>query len=282
MSRTLSVSMQSHLAGRSHTRCSMLRLDLRDGTSIGITDHDRDLTYNLGDGALTYFADTGILPSDVAFAVGLDADNYEVSGPIGDTVTLTALLGGRLDRARARLFQVNHRNLSHGAIALMAGNVTEARAEGGRFVLEIRNDFDRFNQTVGNIITNYCSGEHPNCCVNMGAETATTVTAVISVLEFTVAATLTDRHVPGRLWFTSGALDGTLPMEIVRRSGDTVELFQPLVEPPQIGDALVVKEGCNRTRTMCRDRFDNVLEFRGYPEVPGSDQIMRQPVPGQG
>lgn len=274
--------MASHLAGRAHTRCTMLRLDLRDGTSIGITTHDRPLSFNLGDGVITYAADIGILPSDVALSTGLEADNYEVTGPVSATITREALLGGRFDRATARLFQVNHRNLAHGAIRLMKGNVTQARVEGGRFTLEIRNEFDRYNQVVGRLITNRCSGDHAACCTNIAPEIATTVTAVVDALTFTVSATLTERHIPGRLWFTSGQLAGTLPVEITARSGNSVTLFTPLVEAPKVGDALIVKEGCDLTRTMCRDRFNNVLEFRGYPELPGSDQVLRPTVPGQG
>ena len=282
MSRTLTAGMAAMLGTRAHSRCNMMRLDLRDGTSIGITDHNRDLAFDLGDGELAYSAKTGILSSDISLATGLESDNYEVTGPIGDVITQEALLGGRLDRAEVRLFQVNWKVLTDGPIRLMLGNVTDARAEGGRFVLEIRNQFDRYNQTVGNVITGYCSGKHASCCVNIGAELETTVTAVAGPMEFTVADILTDRHIPGKVWFTSGSLAGTLPVETFSHSDNTLTLFSPLVEAPQVGDTLIVKEGCSLTRAMCKERFNNVINFRGYPEVPGTDQVLRNPIPGQG
>ena len=160
MSRTLSAGLTSHLATRSHTRCNMLLLDLRDGTSIGVTDHDKDISFDIGDGTVTYQAGTGILTSDVSLSAGLDADNYEVTGPIADVVTLEAVVGGRFNRARARLFQVNWKRLTDGAIKLLAGNVSEARIEGGKFVFEIRSDADRFNQVVGRLIINNCDADH--------------------------------------------------------------------------------------------------------------------------
>jgi hypothetical protein len=49
----------------------MLRLDLQDGTSLGITDHDQPCRMNLGDGAISYSASTGILASDVVLTCGL-------------------------------------------------------------------------------------------------------------------------------------------------------------------------------------------------------------------
>jgi uncharacterized phage protein (TIGR02218 family) len=262
----------------------MLRLDLEDGTVLGLTDHDRDIELDIGDGAGTaiYRADLGVSFSNIDIPGGLDTGNFEFEGPISSIITREAVLGGRFNYATVYPFEVNWKAPDTGRREFPKGNLTEINIEGGKFKAQVRDLRDKFNQVIGNVITNLCKAEHAACCVNIGAETATTVTAVASALEFTVAATLTDNHVPGRVWFTSGDLVGTRSVEIYSRSGNTITLFAPLVELPQIGDALVVKEGCDRTRTMCRDRFDNVLEFRGYPEVPGSDQVLRMPIPGQG
>lgn len=282
MSRTVSAALAAHLATRAHKRATMLRLDLRDGTSIGITDHDQDLTFAGVGGSLDYHASTGIRSSDVSLSIGLEADSFEVTGPIGAIVSLAGLLGGRFDRARARLFMVNWGDLTQGSIALLAGNVAEARPEGGKFVFEVRSDADRFNQIVGDLITPYCTGRHATCCLQIAAETNTTLNAVVDELNITVAAAIDAADfVDGKLWFTSGVGNGTLPMDIVGGSGSTLELFRPLPFTPSPGDSLTIKEGCDRTRTMCRDRYDNVLEFRGFPEVPGSDQAMKIPVPGE-
>lgn len=281
MSRTVSVALAAHLATRAHHRCNMLRLDLRDGTALGITDHDQDLPFDEGSGEITYTASTGIFPSDVTLQAGLEADNFEVNGPIGAVVTLAALLGGRFDRARARLFVVNWDELTQGPLRIMAGNIAEVRVEGSKFVFEIRSDSDRFNQTIGRLITPYCPGDHATCCVQIADELPTTLDAVVDEYHLTVDAVIDPAdYADGRLWFTSGALAGTLPVEIVGGSGSTLELFEPLPATPSPGDALTLKEGCNRTREMCRDRFDNVVNFRGFPEVPGSDQALKVPVPG--
>src|SRR5687767_12045389 len=122
MSRTLTAGMTTHLATRSHSRCSMLLLSLTDGSTLGITDHDKDIDYNLTDAALgsvTYQAGTGILRSDVSLSASMDADNYEVTGPIGEVVTLEAILGGRFNRARAWLFEINWKDTTAGAIKIL-------------------------------------------------------------------------------------------------------------------------------------------------------------------
>ena len=229
MSRTLGGPLASHIATRAHTRCAMLRLDLRDGTSIGITDHDRDLTFDLGDGAISYSAATGILPSDVKLSAGFDADNFEVTGPIADLVTREAVLGGRFNRARARLFQVNWRSLASGVIKILAGDVADARVEGGKFVLAITSDIARFNQVIGSVITPYCSADFGDArCGFTPEEISATVSAVTSDLSFTVTFTgsyANDYFNAGQVEFTSGALSGTAPVEIFDRPRSCVHLL---------------------------------------------------------
>jgi uncharacterized phage protein (TIGR02218 family) len=273
----------------------MLLLELRDGTSIGVTDHDKDLNYNiLGSGTVTYQAGTGILTSDISLQTGLDADNYEVTGPIGELVTLEAILGGRFNRARAYLFQVNWKKLSDGAIKLLSGNVSEARIEGGKFVFEIRSDCDRFNQVVGRLIVNNCDADFGDArCGITPEEIAGTVTAAASDgLSFTVSFTgsyANNYFNLGQVEFTSGDLNGTAPVEIFDwTSGGVVTLFAPLAEAPAVGDTCTIKVGCTKARSSsdptvrtCKF-YDNVINFRGFPEVPGSDQILRATIPGQG
>lgn len=281
MSRTLG-ALAPHVARSSKTLAALLRLDLSDGTAIGLTSHDQDLSVSHVGGALTYQARTGIFPSDIVLTAGLDADNCEVSGPIGATVTLAALFGGRFNRATARLFLVDWTSPATGYVPLLKGYVSDARMEGRRFILELRSDADRFNQNIGELVNPYCSGKHAACCVQIADETETTVAAVVDEYRITVAAAIDpDDFAYGKLWFTDGDLAGTLPMDIVGGTGSTLELFAPLAATPGIGDALTIKEGCNRTREMCRDRFANAINFRGCPETPGTDQMMRYPVPGE-
>jgi uncharacterized phage protein (TIGR02218 family) len=284
--RTLTAGMAGHLTGTAHTRCDMLLLDLRDGTSIGITSHDSDLDYDIGDGTVTYDSGTGILASDVSQSCGLEANNYEVTGPLSDIVTLEAVAGGRFDRARARLFQVNWKNLGNGAIKIMAGSVAEARVEGGKFIFEIRDDFDLFNQTVGRLITNGCDADYGDARCGATPETVVgTVAAVTSAMQFTVSyagSFANDYFNKGTVEALTGELAGTLPVEIEDWTvGGAITLFTPLVEAPAIGDTFTVKRGCGKSRADCMER-NNILNFRGYPEVPGSDQALRMAIPGQG
>lgn len=127
--RLLSSALTTHIAGNAHTLARMVRIDRIDGTTLCFTDHNKPLTYNLGDGALTYMPDTGILPSALALVEGFDADNMEISGPIGDDVSLADIRGGRFNRARVRFFMVNWRDLTSAPTFVAAGNFRSAGSQ---------------------------------------------------------------------------------------------------------------------------------------------------------
>jgi uncharacterized phage protein (TIGR02218 family) len=52
-------------------------------------------------------------------------------------------------------------------------------------------------------------------------------------------------------------------------------------EPIAVGDTFTVTAGCDKRFATCRDRFDNVLNFRGYPHIPGNEYVTRYAVAGE-
>jgi hypothetical protein len=58
----------------------------------------------------------------------------------------------------------------------------------------------------------------------------------------------------------------------------TIELYLPLPFDIQVGDTCRVYRGClKRLFADCRDTFDNVPNFRGFPSIPGSDFLAQYP-----
>ena len=290
--RTLAAGLVSHLATDTHTRCGMLRLDLVDGSTLAVTDHDRALSFNLGDGSATYSPRTGILPSDLSLSTGFDPDEVEITGPLVDTateawhVTRAAVLGGRFDDAVARYFQVNWSSLSSGPIRLLRGYVVKAEVIGSSFKLTIHSEASKYKQEVGRGITGYCDADFQDTrCGYSEAADSLTVVAVTNAREFTVNnanSRADDYFNRGTVSFTSGALNGTRPVEILDWADGggsaQIALWTDLAEAPQVGDTLDVKRGCGKTREDCM-AYNNIVNFRGFPDVPGTDQVLRYPNP---
>ncbi len=54
----------------------------------------------------------------------------------------------------------------------------------------------------------------------------------------------------------------------------TLALFLPLPFPAIAGDVLRIQPGCDKRLATCREKFDNRLNFRGEPHIPGDKGII--------
>jgi uncharacterized phage protein (TIGR02218 family) len=287
---TLTAGFQNHLKGRSHQRCSMLRLTLRDGTVLGFTDHDRVLAFDLGDGVgeVDYRPDFGMKLSNVQTGCGLDAGNFEVRFPIAlapRPFTREAVMGGRFHYCEARLFQVIWSDLTLGGRKFMRGNAGEWRVEGDVAIAEVRDQRDKLNQDTGRVVSNQCDADYADQvkCFAVPTEITGTVTHVDSAMQVTVSfagSYANNFFNRGLLIGLTGANAGTkaVPIDTWTAAG-LVKLYWPLVSMPQVGDTFTVRDGCARTRAACM-AHDAILWFRGFPEVPGT-QAMKPAIPSQ-
>ncbi|MCA3174926.1 MAG: DUF2163 domain-containing protein [Burkholderiales bacterium] len=71
----------------------------------------------------------------------------------------------------------------------------------------------------------------------------------------------------GVLEFTSGANLGQT-RTVKSYSGGVFEFALPFWEPIAVGNTFKVRPGCNNTMSDCRDKFNNLLRYRGTPFVP--------------
>lgn len=289
--RTISVAMAGKLAVSGKRLAKMLRIEMGDGTVLGFTDHDQDIVYDLlGDGDETYEAGRGVLVSDIVLRAGLDADNFEATGPLSDDVTLAGLLGARFKDARCWLFEVDWSDLSAGHIPWMGGHIGDARPRGSEFMFDIRNLFERLQQMVGRAMINTCDADHtlpidPRCGRTPETDTATVVSAVDGMQMTVTLATggWADGYFnKGEvLGLTGGNAGAKLKIEDYDSGSLVIKLFGFLPVVPEAGDTFTLIRGCGKLRVDCMARA-NMINFRGEPDSPGDDQLRRAPIPGQG
>ncbi|MEP1253113.1 MAG: DUF2163 domain-containing protein, partial [Alphaproteobacteria bacterium] len=70
--------MQAALDGRATTHARCWKVERRDGTLFGFTDHDRALTI----AGLSYEAATGFTATSIESSLGLAVDNLDVEGAL--------------------------------------------------------------------------------------------------------------------------------------------------------------------------------------------------------
>lgn len=78
----------------------------------------------------------------------------------------------------------------------------------------------------------------------------------------------------GLMTFTSG-LNAGLSMEVKRYITGIIELQLPMPYPVAEGDTYSLVAGCGkRFNEDCKARYNNVVNFRGEPHIPGADQLL--------
>ena len=114
--------------------------------------------------------------------------------------------------------------------------------------------------------------------------TGITISSVTNHMEFVIAGYTGDAPDAflsgGFALFTSG-LNNLVKIGVSSwvLSTKTVKIFQPLTQVLAVSDTLVLISGCDRIRTTCVNAYDNILNFRGEPDLPGDDSIFRIPPP---
>jgi len=56
-----------------------------------------------------------------------------------------------------------------------------------------------------------------------------------------------------------------------------IELWHPLRAPVTTQDVLRIEAGCDKRARTCRLKFENFLNFQGFPDIPGDDWSITDP-----
>lgn len=87
-----------------------------------------------------------------------------------------------------------------------------------------------------------------------------------------------DHFMDGEILWTGGANLNTVS-EIQSNTSNLagkyeLELYLPPAFPIQIGDLFTLAPGCDKSADTCRNKFSNLINFRGFNFMPGSDRYM--------
>jgi uncharacterized phage protein (TIGR02218 family) len=285
--RSIPPAMQAKLESGATTLCRCWILRRRDGAVLGFTDHDEDVVV----GEVVCRAGTGFAGSEATARLGLAIDGSEISGALADeSLTEADLAAGRYDAAEVEIHLVDWSEPAL-RILLAKGALGEVRREGAAFSAEVRGLAHRLAEPSGRLYTATCAADlgDARCRVDLDQPAfrgTGTVSGLVSASAFFAAGL--DAFADG--WFTAGKLtwssgaNAALTVEVKshRLDGNVrLQLWQAMPEPIAAGDVFVVTAGCDKRFATCRDRFRNVVNFRGFPHIPGNDFLMRVAVPGE-
>lgn len=252
------------------------RIERRDGVTLGLTDHDRDLWVD----GLLHRAAPGMTPSAIKRSAGLDADTMDVTGALTSTaISERDLIAGRWDGARVRLFAIDWAAPGD-QVALGEGVIGAVETKDQGFTAELRGPSAALDRPVAEETSPECRAElgDKRCRVPLAARTrmARVLSADDSMLTLNATEPGDNVYGLGLLRWMSGANAG-LESAIATSSGATITLRRPPAFAVEAGVAVRLVEGCDKTIATCAGRFANAANFRGEPYLPGIDLLTRYP-----
>jgi uncharacterized phage protein (TIGR02218 family) len=285
--RSIPFTLQKKLDSGITTLCRCWVITRINGFRQGFTDHDEDIAI---DDVLCH-AGSGLTGSEVAQKLGLAVDGSELSGALADdTLNESDLAAGRYDSAVVELWLVDwsEPNLR---VLIAKGTIGEVKREGRAFTAEVRSMSQRLAENSGRLYATACSADlgDVRCTINLndpafnGNGAVIAVSATSSFIASGLAPFDDGWFTAGKLTFTSGANSG-LSVEVKdHRKNDTVSfaLWQAMPEAIAVGDTFTITAGCDKRFETCHNKFNNVINFRGFPHIPGNDFVISYPLPGQ-
>ncbi len=281
---TQAQGLYDHLATGATTVCRAWAVTRKDGVEIGFTDHDRDLTF----AGLVFRANSGLTARALQQSTGLSVDNTEAMGALSDaSVTEADILAGRYDGAEVRAWLVNWANVQD-RVLQFRGSFGEITRAGGAFQAELRGLAEVLNQPQGRVYQRNCAAvlgdkgcgfdvSMPGYFVELAAEAVEDRV----VFHFASFVGFDDRWFErGRLVVKTGAAAGLVAViknDRIVGSGRKVELWQSLGIDVAPGDVVRLEAGCDKRADSCRLKFNNVLNFQGFPHIPGEDWLTSFP-----
>ena len=287
--RDIPSGLAAHLGEGVTTLCRAWRLWRRDGAVFGFTDHDRDLSF---DGTI-FAARTGLEAAEASAELGFAIGGGEVAGALVSAgLTEPDILAGRYDDARVATWIVNWAN-PEARVLTDVFSVGEIRREDGAFVAELRGPMHRLDEERGLTYRATCSADigDARCRVDVStpayiAEAAVGATdGALSVATDALGAYAAEWFTAGRLlWLSGGNAGQAVEVKAHRLLGGLAELDlwqrMPVAVAPR--DRFRVSAGCDKRLATCRAKFDNVLNHRGFPHMPGNDFVLKVAAAGTG
>lgn len=281
-----SEAFKAHLASGCTTLARAWAITRSDGVELGFTDHDVALTFE----GLRFAPESGMTARAVAQNTGLAVDNTESFGALSsEAITEADILAGRYDGAEVRAWIVNWADVSQREM-VFRGSVGEITRASGAFTAELRGLTEALGAQNGRVYHPRCSAvlgdgqcrfnlDKPGYAIELAAETVEEAV----VFRFAEVDGFEDRWFEkGRLRVLTGAaagLVGLIKNDRVEGTGArVVELWQRLGAEIAAGDLVRLEAGCDRRAETCRLKFQNFLNFRGFPHLPGEDWLISYPV----
>jgi uncharacterized phage protein (TIGR02218 family) len=275
--RNLPALLEAELQGATYGICRLIKITRKNGVVFRLAESQTDLTV---DGE-AYIRARGFRVSSLPFRLNASNNSaqFEISVVDGGSIDPDDLRNGLFDTAEVVISAASHLIPANGKIDLFRGNFGDITlTDAGHVQVQVLGLMSRANQLLVEHYSPMCRTEFGDarCKVPLGPLTASaTVTGILGfsiTISGAAAGFAADHWKLGLLIPTSGQGVGDA-FEIRGWTPPTILTYLPAVGKVSVGDEVDLIPGCDFTRSAATgcNRYNNIINYRGEPWVPGED-----------
>lgn len=279
-----SAGMIDALASNPLYLCPVWKIVSRDGLVAAYCVHSRP-TVGRGFNPVSLFTFGGVTykPAPVQSTrdmhkLGLTPNSTQLIGVFDDVITRADVEGGRWRLAKIVYEYVNYLDLSLGSTGKMVGIAGKWEVN-DPYTVDFMSNASQLTQQIGETTSPTDRNSFP---AGLKKSAWTTTRNVVSsadrrhlVIDGAVPAD--DYYQYGVLMFSTGDNSKTPGMEIKGNVGSTIELMLPMPDNIVAGNIVTLLAGYDGTKLQARDKFSDMENFDGEPDLPGMKQVFSYP-----
>jgi len=286
MAFEISNALRSLLDAKVHSIATCWKLERTDGEILRFTDCDKLLTIE----GETYTPMNSLSATARQSLSGFKEDNLEAVGIISDdAITHDDLQAGKYYEAKITETIVDHRHPWAGIYGRNVYWLTESKFSDNRWEGKLEGLGRWLRPKVGDMYTHECRHELGDsiCRVNLSSIEESGAVFLVDTdpllarakFECTGLTKGSGYFSFGRLTWTSGANNGQIVnvKESLFGPPYTIELQLPALYAIEPNDTFDIVAGCDKLRTTCKNKFNNFVNFGGFPFIPGRDKTLQVP-----
>ena len=256
------------------------KLSLTNGEILGFTSNTEALVID----HLTYKSRTLVGISNIESSNNLAVDNLDITGVL-DSLDIREedILAGKYDFAEIEIFSINLLDIRQKTIQ-RRGWLGEVTIRAGQFVAEVRGLTQKLQCNIGELYSPSCRAifgddrckANPNMYLHIESVEKVGKDRQVFTAEPSGEIPPVDYFTSGKVkWLTGNNKD--LIQEIKKSQNRQFILTLPMPYEIEKGDMFIATPGCDKSFSTCCNKYNNAINFRGEPHVPGLDKVFATP-----
>lgn len=249
------------------------RITLSNGELISFTEHDKDITIN----GIEYKSDMLISSTAMESRSGLIPNNLdiELSLPLIDPCKTD---GSDYEEASVEVELIDFANTSNIPIQIFCGYITSTTITTSSLKATIQSYSDKLNNTIGEVYSPLCRADFCDFKCKLSEDSFSFIYSITKIIDkitfFSEEAIAIENGLLnyGKIKIIEGVNLG-MTFDIKENINGIIIITTPPIQDFSVGSRYKVTMGCDKKFETCINRFNNAINFRGEPNIPGYDEL---------